>query len=75
MIDNLEVIVFTGLAVVCAPIAMFLLYALFWLAPSDMANEAACLAKGYPKTSTDWKGNGYCMNLEGTVTVKLEALK
>jgi hypothetical protein len=37
-------------------------------------NKKACLEAGYPKQSTTWDFEGYCMNLEGTVTVGVEKL-
>lgn len=70
-----ELIVISFFIFIVGWLLAFLLFGMFWIIPVSMNAEAKCLAKGYPKTSVDWKGNGYCMNLEGTVTVKLEKLQ
>jgi hypothetical protein len=60
---------------VVAWIALVSLWGLFYIMPISAVAESTCLKRGYPRTSVDWKGNAYCMNLEGTVSVRLEPLK
>ena len=40
--------------------------------PRALYVESKCLESGYPKSAVDWKLRGYCMNLEGTVTVSVQ---
>lgn len=54
---------------------LFWLLALLVLVPVMAVTESECLAKGYPKYAVDYKLNRYCLNLQGTVTVKVEELK
>ena len=53
--------------------------AFFWLlfviTPVNLATEAECLESGYPKHAVTWNFKRYCMNLEGTVTVKVDQLQ
>ena len=44
------------------------------VAVASLRNEKACLEAGYPRTSTTWDLQGYCMNLEGSVTVTVDKL-
>lgn len=69
-----EYVLFWFLGLLGAILVGSILFVVVWWMPHSMVNESKCLAKGYPKTMTDWKGNGYCMNLEGTITVFVEAL-
>lgn len=51
-----------------------LIYAIA-LGVADAKNEKACLEQGYPLATTTWDFEGYCMNLDGVVTGKVEKLK
>lgn len=61
---------------IAAPIAMlmiaFLCFALFVYFPVSLYTEAECLRNGYPKAKVSIGLERYCMNLDGTVTVKVE---
>lgn len=43
--------------------------------PTVMYTEARCLRNGYPKTYVTVGLEGYCANLAGTVTVKVDKVK
>jgi hypothetical protein len=70
--DGGEKIVFTILAAIMGPIALFLLYVLAAIIPVSMYTEAECLRNGYPKSAVTVGLERYCMNLDGSVTVKVE---
>jgi hypothetical protein len=36
--------------------------------PHDLANDAKCLERGYPRHSTTWTGKGYCITVKGVLT-------
>lgn len=40
--------------------------------PRDMYIEGKCLEHGYPSHAVDWRLRGYCMNLQGTVSVAVD---
>jgi len=48
---------------------------LFVILPRTLVVERQCLQAGYPKSTIDYTLTGYCMNLEGTVTVKVQEIK
>lgn len=50
---------------------MFMAYVLFVMCPVMMYAEAECLRAGYPKYSVTVGLERYCMNLDGSVTVKV----
>jgi hypothetical protein len=54
---------------------IFLALALFVALPLSLRAEAKCLDRGYPKAYVTWNLNEYCSNLEGSVTVRVEALQ
>ena len=54
------------------PMFLFALYVIFVLAPVSMWAEAKCLRNGYPKAATTIGLETYCMNLDGSVTVKVD---
>ena len=37
--------------------------------------QKSCLDAGYPKSEMTWDFEGYCLNLEGVVTGKVEKLQ
>ena len=47
---------------------------LFVWVPAQMINEVKCLESGYPETRTTWKLDGYCLTLDGSVTVTVDKL-
>ena len=49
-------------------------YTIFVWAPVHLYTEAKCLEKGYPKSKVSVGLSRYCMNLEGTVTVKVDRI-
>ena len=49
-------------------------YTMFVWTPVSLYYEAKCLEKGYPESRVSVGLVGYCMNLDGTVTVKVDSL-
>ena len=43
--------------------------------PYAAHTEAQCLERGYPKSAVTWNFKQYCMNLDGSVTVRVDALE
>lgn len=43
--------------------------------PVSLATHKACLEKGYPINTVTWNLERYCMNLDGTVTIKVQELE
>lgn len=59
------------------PVMVILLvlgYTILVWAPVSLYYEAKCLEKGYPESRVSVGLVGYCMNLDGTVTVKVDRL-
>lgn len=48
--------------------------ALLVMLPVTLAAEAQCLERGYPRAAVTWNFRRYCMNLDGSVTVKVDSL-
>lgn len=40
--------------------------------PMNIRAEAKCLERGYPEHRVTWNLDTYCLNLDGTITVKVE---
>ena len=57
-----------------APIALLLVYLLFVIMPVAFYADAECLRNGYPESRVTIGLERYCMNLDGSVTVKVEKL-
>lgn len=74
MSDLLENILGYAVSTVILVVLVTSFWMVFWILPISLNAESKCLAKGYPLSSVDWKGNAYCMNLSGTVTVKVDSL-
>jgi len=53
----------------------FVVYVIFVVVPVEIYTTGECLEKGYPRSAVSFGLNRYCMNLEGSVTVKVEAQK
>lgn len=51
-----------------------MLFTLFVYAPVLLNAQAQCLEKGYPRSEVTWNLKKYCMNLEGTVTVRVDEI-
>jgi len=60
------------LGVVTIPTMLFMLYLMFFILPVTMYTDAECLRNGYPHSSVSVGLERYCMNLDGSVTVKVD---
>lgn len=69
--DVLLAIGWVAFGVFCA----FMVYVLFVVMPVALYTHAECLRNGYPKHAVSVDLQRYCMNLDGTVTVKVDKLK
>lgn len=67
--DPVELVFGVVVASVIVPVFIGILFVMLWITPHHVANEKKCLERGYPVTSTTWDGAGYCMTLDGTITV------
>lgn len=50
----------------------FMAYVLFVIMPVAFYTDAQCLREGYPKSEVTIGLERYCMNMTGSVTVKVE---
>ena len=71
MFEFIMEVVFPTMLFICLLIAT--IYTVVYI-PVLIHTESKCLAKGYPEARVDWKLNTYCMNLDGTITVKVEEI-
>jgi len=55
-----------------APIILFMLYTLFIWIPVDLNTQSKCLTQGYPEHRTSIGLEQYCMNLDGSITVRVK---
>lgn len=62
-----------GIIFLCFALVTF--YSLFIWAPYNVYAESQCLAKGYPEYRVSVGLETYCMNLDGSLTVKVDKLK
>ena len=53
-------------------LVLFFLYTLFVYTPVSLWAQAKCLRNGYPKSSVSVGLESYCMNLDGSVTVRVD---
>jgi len=54
-------------------LTFFLLLGIFGVLTGVKAHvKKQCLEAGYPKSAITWDFDGYCMNLEGTVVVRID---
>ena len=60
------------LSIIFFPVGTFLLYGMFVIMPVAFYTDAECLRKGFPKSTVTIGLERYCMNLDGTITVKVE---
>lgn len=51
---------------------LFAAYTLFIWGPMNIYAEATCLSKGYPEYKVSANLKIYCINLNGTTTVKVD---
>ncbi len=49
-------------------IMLMLLWVMFAVLPVGLINEIDCLEAGYPKAYTTINLQGYCLNLDGSIT-------
>lgn len=57
---------------VLAAVALFVLYTMLIFTPVSIYTQAECLRKGFPKHAVSVGLERYCMNLDGSVTVKVD---
>jgi hypothetical protein len=62
------------MAIVSTALGAFMVWAFFMVGYTLVA-EAKCLEAGYPRSAVTWNLRQYCMNLEGSVTVKVEEIE
>jgi len=63
------------LVTIGAILFVFVFILMFVYLPVGLYAEAKCLEKGYPKSEVTVGLETYCMNLGGTVTVKVDKIK
>ena len=68
----IEKILVAVAAIICVPTVLIFLYMVVIGIPVMMYTEAECLRNGYPKYSVSIGLERYCMNLQGTVTVRVD---
>jgi hypothetical protein len=68
MIDDIVGWALGGLAILLAVMLIVVL-------PVTLVTEAKCLERGYPKSAVTWNLKGYCLNLDGSVTVKVDSVE
>jgi len=56
-------------------VLVLLIYVLLWITPIAVISEAKCLEKGFPRSKVTYTGKAYCLNLDGSVTVRVEEVK
>jgi hypothetical protein len=66
----LERIFFT-IAILIATVGTYIILV---LAPLELYAKSKCLEAGYPKTAVTWNWQVYCINLDGSVQVKVTKL-
>lgn len=71
---NIERLIGWLLVLFCTPLVLFLCWLLFVLLPVALWTEQQCLAKGMPNASVTIMLDRYCLNLDGSVTVRVEKL-
>lgn len=72
MIEKIQEMVAWFAVVFFVCVGLFSLYAMFVYTPVSIYTEAECLRKGYPKHAVSVGLERYCMNLDGSVTVKVD---
>ncbi len=55
-------------------VGLFTLYVMFVIMPYALYTDMKCKEAGYPKSEVTVNLKGYCMTLDGAVTIKMEAL-
>lgn len=73
--DTSEKVFLSLFATVMVPLVLFCVYLMFYIIPVSMYGDVKCKDKGYPKADVTILGDIYCMNLDGSVTVKVDKLK
>lgn len=62
-------------ATLAAVFLVFLLAVVFVYAPRSLYVDQKCAQQGFPKSKVTVDLTGYCMNLDGSVTIKMEQVK
>jgi len=57
-----------------AAVGVLAIYCFVVLLPATLNAEIKCARKGYPRAVVLFNLDTYCMNLDGSVTVKMEKL-
>lgn len=66
-------VIFESISVIAVVIVLaFTAYTVFVWTPVSLYYEAKCFEKGYPESRVSVGLSGYCMNLDGSVTVKVD---
>ena len=73
--DLVDKLIVTVLVLVVGPLLLTALLAIFVYGPVSIIAESKCLQRGYPKAAVDFRLNEYCMNMEGTVTVRVDQIR
>jgi hypothetical protein len=71
----MEKLIVTLIALFFVPLVLFVLYAMVVMLPMALYADMKCKEAGYPKAEVTVNMKMYCMNLDGSVTVKVDALK
>lgn len=66
--ETFEVLLIGFIALMTAVLLVLVLV----VVPVTLYTEAQCLERGFPEARVTWKFDRYCMNLDGTVTVRVE---
>lgn len=57
---------------ICGVVLVAVLYVIFIVLPVALHAEAKCLAAGYPRAAVTYKLDVYCLNLDGSVRVRVD---
>lgn len=60
------------LVILLGPCLFFSIYVLLVFSPVSLYTEAECLREGYPEYRVSVGLERYCMNLDGSVTVRVD---
>jgi hypothetical protein len=68
-------VIFFGFLTVGGFLGVVFVYTLLVIMPLSLYADMKCAEIGYPKSKVTLDLSRYCMNLDGSVTVKMEKLK
>ena len=69
--ETIEKVVIGFAIALVTPMVLLFVWATVSL-PLMMETDRRCLAAGYPKSSVTWNWETYCLNLDGSVTVRVD---